>query len=159
MLPVSSCRLYQKMSWTRTGVPRKNQVYSWLAAAIMGFADRRMRARITPPAMPMAIAAAVSHSVARDAAENVGAGEVMPDLAPLEAGVGDQHVGEHGRQQQHDPGGCPPQGMAGRDGVDSPRAVPHPGSRCASCGQLVAPLMTGSLMSPEVMPHLLVIER
>ncbi len=56
---------YQKMIWTSTGVPRKNQMYSQLAPDTSGFGDRRMTASNTPSTTPIAIAITVSSIVIR----------------------------------------------------------------------------------------------
>ncbi len=52
--------LYQNRSWTRTGVPRKNQMYVQATADTIGFGDRRMTASRIPSTMPIAMAMAVS---------------------------------------------------------------------------------------------------
>lgn len=56
-------RLYQKMSWTRTGMPRKSQTYSPQAPRITRLSDMRPMASRTPPTMPMNMATAVSSMV------------------------------------------------------------------------------------------------
>ena len=55
--------LYQNSSCTRTGVPRKNQMYSQLARETSGFGERRMIASTTPNRIPMTIAMTVSSRV------------------------------------------------------------------------------------------------
>src|SRR5215467_5256004 len=58
-----NARLNQTSSWTSTGVPRKNQMYTQLDAESSGFADSRMTARITPSAIPIAMDTTVSRIV------------------------------------------------------------------------------------------------
>ena len=53
----------QNSSWTRTGVPRKNQMYSQLEPETSGLGERRITASTTPSVMPIAIEMAVSSSV------------------------------------------------------------------------------------------------
>src|ERR1700730_10472163 len=53
----------QKMIWTRTGVPRKNQMEIQLALLMSGFGDSRITARITPSTIPINIASTVNSSV------------------------------------------------------------------------------------------------
>src|SRR5436190_19368737 len=55
--------LYQKSSCTKTGVARKNQMYSQLAPETSGLGDSRMTASSTPSSTPMVIALTVSSSV------------------------------------------------------------------------------------------------
>ena len=55
--------LYQNSSWTRTGVPRKNQIYTQLAPDSSGFADSRITARITPSTIPIAMQTTVRRMV------------------------------------------------------------------------------------------------
>ena len=54
---------FQKISWTSTGVPRKNQMYSQLALETSGFGDRRMTAKRIPSEIPITIASTVSSMV------------------------------------------------------------------------------------------------
>src|SRR5215470_15776035 len=66
--PIETCgyknaRLNHTSSWTRTGVPRKNQMYTQLAPDSNGFWDSRITARITPSTIPIAIETTVSRIV------------------------------------------------------------------------------------------------
>src|SRR6266567_399336 len=58
-----NARLYQTSNWTRTGVPRKNQMYTQLEPDSSGFADSRMTARITPSTIPITMQTTVSRMV------------------------------------------------------------------------------------------------
>jgi hypothetical protein len=58
-----NARLNQTSSWTSTGVPRKNQMYSQLDPDSSGFADSRMTASTTPSAIPIAMQTTVSRIV------------------------------------------------------------------------------------------------
>jgi hypothetical protein len=53
----------QNRSWTSSGVPRKNQMYSQLKPDTSGLGDRRITARITPRMIPMSIDTTVSSMV------------------------------------------------------------------------------------------------
>ena len=55
--------LYQKMSCTSSGVPRKNQMNSPASEVASLSVDMRMMARISPSATPMTIATTVRPSV------------------------------------------------------------------------------------------------
>lgn len=56
-------RLNQTKSWTRTGVPRKNQMYDHAIDEVTGFFDRRITASRMPPTTPITIDRTVSSSV------------------------------------------------------------------------------------------------
>ena len=58
-----NARLNQTSNWTRTGVPRKNQMYTQLDPDSSGFADSRMTARITPSTIPITMQTTVSRIV------------------------------------------------------------------------------------------------
>src|ERR1700722_17320428 len=58
-----NARLNHTSSWTRTGVPRKNQMYSQLDPDRSGLSDNRMTARITPSTIPIAMHTTVSKRV------------------------------------------------------------------------------------------------
>ena len=55
--------LYQKISCTSSGVPRKNQMYARLIVLTIGLAERRMIARTVPRATPAVIEITVSTMV------------------------------------------------------------------------------------------------
>ena len=56
-------RLNQKKICTRTGVPRKNQMYNQLTVDTTGLGDSRMTASTTPRMIPVSMARTVSSSV------------------------------------------------------------------------------------------------
>ena len=55
----------QKSSWTSSGVPRKNQMYSQLKPETSGLGDSRITANRTPSMMPTAIEMTVNSIVLR----------------------------------------------------------------------------------------------
>jgi hypothetical protein len=55
--------LYQKISCTSSGVPRKNQMNPRLIRLTMGLSEMRMTARTVPSAMPAIIEITVNTTV------------------------------------------------------------------------------------------------
>ena len=60
--------LNQNMICTKTGVPRKNQMYNDAAEVTNGFGDSRITARMMPSTIPMVIAMTVKMKVLRSPA-------------------------------------------------------------------------------------------
>ena len=164
-------RLYQNSSWTRTGVPRKNQMYDPARAGEQRVGgkphDREDHAEHDPDRH----GDHGEQDCELQALQHPAGQEIAPDDVPLEAGVRHQGVREHRDQQQHNCRGQPPSRVADWHRLDLLRrpgaarglrrrgvVTVAPGSATGPIGsaavQLIAALIAGLEIAPARTPQL-----
>jgi hypothetical protein len=114
----SDARLYQNSSWTSSGVPRKNQMYSQLEPEISGFGGLAHDREDHPEHDPDQHGQDRQPDRGQYAMQDARVEQILADDAPLESLRRDDRSDDRRRDDDDDRRGDPPSRVPNWDGLD-----------------------------------------